>query len=445
MSAAAQVALKGPLSTALGQYLFLGFGTFVIFTGDNGVSKAAREITTIALKLTTGKDLTSLLLGESSLLANSVNNRNHGGGGAPIVIHNIQPSSSDSSSNRNLLNRSGWTGTLLHLTLVSGTCWTAYIIFSQYLPEQIKELLPVTRKYFEGAVTSLGQGIIRVRDALGEQIKALGIKTDALADKANETHNEVLGLKDDIGDVRVNIDDIALAISRCESSLGDAAGRQTYMSRGVRLLVQCVGDLLRPSNPAVAAELEHFATLSTEEMDDDFYYRDGGVNTPLSSRDHRAIENGGGNNRGGRLTYQADPASPNISEIGSVDDNSVIRPMSLPRPRRHPTSSSGSGIVPASTSKIPTSSTTPAGNYSPFATPSGPLQMLRSMNSRSMSSSRQGSCPEDEVPQQRSREVFVGNTSVITNKDNKESELPGLDEVDHLLSVIRRGEVPAGV
>ncbi|KAL7451248.1 hypothetical protein ACHAWC_003073, partial [Mediolabrus comicus] len=318
----------------------------------------------------------------------------------------------------------------IHLTLVSGTCWTAYIIFSQYLPEQIKELLPVTRKYFEGAVTSLGQGIIRVRDALGEQIKMLSNKTDALADKQNETHNEVLGLKDDIGDVRVNIDDIALAISRCESSLGDAAGRQTYMSRGVRLLVQCVGDLLRPSNPAVAAELEHFATLSTEEMDDDFYYRDGG---------------NGGNRRGGEgraITY---PASPNISEIGSVDDNSVIRPMSLPRPRRQPTSS-GSGNIPASTSKIPTTNTTPAGNYSPFATPSGPLQMLRSMNSRSMS--RQGSCPEDEVPvQQRQREVFVGNTSVI-NKDNKESssnELPGLDEVDHLLSVIRRGEVPAGV
>eukprot|EP00577_Skeletonema_sp_RCC1716_P033659 CAMPEP_0113395680 /NCGR_PEP_ID=MMETSP0013_2-20120614/13333_1 /TAXON_ID=2843 ORGANISM="Skeletonema costatum, Strain 1716" /NCGR_SAMPLE_ID=MMETSP0013_2 /ASSEMBLY_ACC=CAM_ASM_000158 /LENGTH=35 /DNA_ID=CAMNT_0000279927 /DNA_START=73 /DNA_END=177 /DNA_ORIENTATION=+ /assembly_acc=CAM_ASM_000158 len=35
MSAAAQVALRGPLSTALGQWAFLGFGTFVIFSGDN--------------------------------------------------------------------------------------------------------------------------------------------------------------------------------------------------------------------------------------------------------------------------------------------------------------------------------------------------------------------------------------------------------------------------
>eukprot|EP00986_Skeletonema_menzelii_P018152 scaffold25742_cov46-Skeletonema_menzelii.AAC.1 len=70
-----------------------------------------------------------------------------------------------------------------------------------------------------------------------------------------------------MGDVRLNIDDIAVAISRCESSLDDAAGRQTYMSRGVRLLVQCVGDLLRNSNPAVADELDHFANLSADELD----------------------------------------------------------------------------------------------------------------------------------------------------------------------------------
>ena len=46
------------------------------------------------------------------------------------------------------------------------------------------------------------------------------------------------------------------------------------MSGGVGLLVQCVGSLLRPGNPAVAAELEPFAPLSTEEMEDDFYYGD---------------------------------------------------------------------------------------------------------------------------------------------------------------------------
>lgn len=403
MSVAAQVALRGPLSTALGQWAFLGFGTFVIFSGDNGMSRAAREIANIALKLTTGKDY-ALLLSEASLAKGLANNNNNQ---APIVIHNIQPS--DGSYNRNLLSRGGWTGTIIHLTLVSGTCWTAYIIFSQFLPEQIKELLPVTRKYFEGAVTSLGQGIIRVRDALGEQIKNLGIKTDKLAEKQDDTHREVLGLKDDIGDVRLNIDDIAVAISRCESSLGDAAGRQTYMSRGVRLLIQCVGDLLRSSNPAVADELDHFANLSSHEMDDDFYYKDGGVNTPLANGNTRAV-----------TTYQP-PLSPNLSEIGSVDEGSV-RPMSLPRPRRqHPQSYARN--TPASTSKATRNYASP----SPFGTPSGPLQMLRTMNSRPMMG-RQGSCPEDEVPQ--------------TNKVN---ELPGLDEVDDLLKVIRRGEVPAGV
>ncbi|KAL7491011.1 hypothetical protein ACHAWT_000499 [Skeletonema menzelii] len=402
---AAQVALRGPLSTALGQWAFLGFGTFVIFSGDNGVSRAAREIAGLALKLTTGKDY-ALLLSEASLAKGLANNNNNQ---APIVIHNIQPSDGNRSNNGNLLSRGGWTGTLIHLTLVSGTCWTAYIIFSQFLPEQIKELLPVTRKYFEGAVTSLGQGIIRVRDALGEQIKNLGIKTDLLAEKQDETHKEVLGLRDDMGDVRLNIDDIAVAISRCESSLDDAAGRQTYMSRGVRLLVQCVGDLLRNSNPAVADELDHFANLSADELDSDFYYKDGGVNTPMA-KGTRAV-----------TTYNP-PLSPNLSEIGSVDDSSAVRPMSLPRPHRQPPQSLRN--VPASTSKAARGFAA----SSPFGTPSGPLQMLKSMNSRSSMMSRQGSCPEDEVPQ-----------------TNKGDGLPGLDEVDNLLKVIRRGEVPAGV
>mmetsp|Transcript_29270 Transcript_29270/g.46011 ORF Transcript_29270/g.46011 Transcript_29270/m.46011 type:complete len:412 (-) Transcript_29270:107-1342(-) len=411
MSAAAQVALRGPLSTALGQWAFLGFGTFVIFTGDNGVSRAAREIAGIALKLTTGKDY-ALLLSEASLAKGLANNNNNQ---APIVIHNIQPSDG-SRSNGNLLSRGGWTGTLIHLTLVSGTCWTAYIIFSQFLPEQIKELLPVTRKYFEGAVTSLGQGIIRVRDALGEQIKNLGIKTDLLAAKQDDTHSEVLGLKDDIGDVRLNIDDIAVAISRCESSLDDAAGRQTYMSRGVRLLVQCVGDIMRNNNnPAIADELDHFANLSADQLDSEFYYKDGGVNTPMA-KETRAV-----------TTYNP-PLSPNLSEIGSINDDSSANrpiPMSLPRPHRQPPQSQA-GNVSASSSKA----TQGFVSSSPFGTPGGPLQMLRKMNSRPVmsSSSRQGSCPEDEVPQ--------------TDKDNG---LPGLDEVDNLLKVIRMGEVPAGV
>ena len=384
----------------MGQWAALGFGTFVIFTGDNGVSKAAREIAAIAIKLTTGKDY-ALLLSEASLAKGLANNNSNNQ--APIVIHNIQPS--DGSRNNNILSRGGWTGTLIHLTLVSGTCWTAYIIFSQFLPEQVKELLPVTRKYFEGAVTSLGQGIIRVRDALGEQIKNLGIKTELLAEKQDDTHNEVLGLKDDIGDVRLNIDDIAVAISRCETSLDDAAGRQTYMSRGVRLLVQCVGDLLRSSNPAVADELDHFANLSANELDNDFYYKDGGVNTPMAKENGRAV-----------TTYHA-PSSPNLSEIGSVDDVSSIRTMSLPRPRREPPQSLPPS-APASTSKA----TQKFVAQSPF----GAFQMLHKMNSRPMS--REESCPEDEVPQ-----------------TNITHDLPGLDEVNNLLNVIRKGEVPAGV
>ena len=130
----------------------------------------------------------------------------------------------------------------------------------------------MTRKFFESAVISLGQGILRVRDALSEQLTILGLKQEELANKQDETHVQVLGIKDDIGDVRLQMDEIGLAITRCESSLTDAAGRQTYMSQGVRLLVQCVGDLMRGSHPSVAAELDQFSRLSSELMDDDFHY-----------------------------------------------------------------------------------------------------------------------------------------------------------------------------
>lgn len=266
--AATQILAKGPLSTALGQWMFLGFGTFVIFTGDNGVSKAAQEIAGVAFRLVTGRDgggfSATSLLREAALGGSGQNNNNlrNGGGGQsqqhPIVIHSV---SSSSDGNKN------WTTTLIQMGIGAGACWGAYILFSNFLPDQIKEMLPVTRKFFESAVTSLGQGILRVRDALSEQIAVLGIKQDELATKQDETNEHVLGIKDDVGDVRLQVDDIAVAISRCENSLTDAEGRQTYMSRGVRLLVQCVGDLLRPSNPGVAEELDQFSRLSAELMD----------------------------------------------------------------------------------------------------------------------------------------------------------------------------------
>ncbi|KAL7534361.1 hypothetical protein ACHAWF_004809, partial [Thalassiosira exigua] len=316
-TAAAHALAKGPLSTALGQWAFLGLGTFVIFTGDNGVSRAAQEVAGIAFRLVTGREasLVGLLTKEAAL--------NHSAGlhqpQAPIVIHTSNPSEGGSNA-----RVGGWTMTIVRLGVASGACWTAYIVFAHCLPDQIKAMLPVTRKFFEEAVTSLGRGILRVRDALSEQIENLSTKQDQLSARQDETHGAVLGLRDDIGEVRLNVDDVAAAISRCESSLTDAAGRQTYMSRGVRLLVRCVGDLLRSSDPGVAAELEKFSRIELMDGDD--------------------FKDRGSPSRGGAGEC---PSSPRLSEIGSTtstartDDHhhhhmgghGYGRAMSLPRPR----------------------------------------------------------------------------------------------------------------
>lgn len=74
------------------------------------------------------------------------------------MIHNISPSNSAVSKD------SGKYGAIIQLSMGAGACWAIYILGAQLLPESIKELLPVTRQFFERSVTSLGKGIIKVRD-----------------------------------------------------------------------------------------------------------------------------------------------------------------------------------------------------------------------------------------------------------------------------------------
>ena len=166
------------------------------------------------------------------------------------------------------------------------------------------------------------------------------------------------------------------------------------MSKGIRLLVQCVGDMMRNSNPSVADELDQFSRLS-EEMDGEFHYRE--------SRDA-----GSTSFKRSKLDY---PSSPKISEIGSVTEIDDVGHLSFNGPSQHHTPRPTTGPITPSPS--------------PFMQSPGPLMGKSSMMSiRSMSSiSRQGSCPENEVP-----------------ASEKESFVP-LDEVDQLLASIRTGAV----
>jgi hypothetical protein len=431
---AAQVLSKGPLSSALGQWMFLGFGTYVIFTGDNGVSRAAQELAAVAFRLATGIGREAVFLRDEAALAGrhhllSQQHHQHPPQ-QPVVIYR---------SDRGGRGGGWWIATIVQVGLGAGACWTAYVLFSNFLPDSVKEMMPVTRRYFESAVTSLGQGILRVRDALSEQITALGIKQDELSEKMDETRDGVLGLRDDLGDVRMHVDDIASAISRCEGSLADAAGRQTYVSRGVSLLVRCVGDLLRHGNPEVAEELDRFGRMSTEMMTegDDFYHR----------------EVGGEQNR---------DRCPSLSEIGSnsscAGEDGRRRSSSLPRPRR-----SSSRPPPPDGATQPSNVVTPrhvaptrgasndggggiVANRSPpppviaaSVTPgtSRVLKMLQSFNGNGAMGgypraqyARSYSSPEDEVPQSNSSS---GNVT----PEGDVSDPVKLEAVDELLRIVR--------
>ena len=259
-------------------------------------------------------------------------------------------------------------------------------------------------------------------------------KQDELSAKQDETQGTVLGIKNDIGDVRLHIDDIATAISRCEGSLTDAAGRQTFMSQGVRLLVQCVGDLLRPSNPNIAEELDQFSRLSCELMEsDDFYYKKD-KNGQLPSRERQQLES----------EY---PSSPNLSEIGSVSSHQQaqhIRPLSLPR---HRMSQSHSIVTPRDPYNAPASTSKIMGSarkmLHSFNNSSSCGDTITTAASSSRSFMRSMTSPlEAEIPLSNYLDSYSSGN--ITPSSDVTDPVK-LDDVDELLRVVRSGVVPAGV
>ena len=255
---ASQVLAKGPLSSALGQWAFVGLGAYAL-AGGEALKDVAGKTATITAQLAAGVPLSTILE------ANSKSSSNNAAAAAaaipaPIVIHT--GGSSSSSDSGKLLTEKPLVF-LVQLTLGAGLCWGSYIIFSNLLPEQIKEMLPVTRKFFDAAITSLGKGILQVKESLGEQILGLSAKQDELAEQQAETHGEVLSVKNDLGEVRFDLTAIADTVERCEASLTTAERRQSYTARGVRLLVRCVGAMM-PGNARLASELDRFAQQGDE-------------------------------------------------------------------------------------------------------------------------------------------------------------------------------------
>jgi hypothetical protein len=114
---ATQLVTKGPLASALSQWLFLGFGTIVIFSGDNAASQAVQNF----LRLVGGNG--AKLLQDASQSRNLMPQQ-------PIVIHNISPATSNSLAEKN------WKGELTKFLLGASAAGAVMSSFRNCFPSR---------------------------------------------------------------------------------------------------------------------------------------------------------------------------------------------------------------------------------------------------------------------------------------------------------------------
>lgn len=176
---------------------------------------------------------------------------------SPIIIH----TGNTTDSNGNTV-----TTTIVKYGCGAGTIWVAYMVASSMLPEWAQEMLPVSRKVFDRAVTNLGKGIINVKDVLSKQILNLMNKQDELSKKQDATHREVVSMHSELGEARQDLLDMSDALGRCEGQLESAERLHLYTSRGVKLLVRCVASVM-PGNDRIMSELLQF-TKDGEKIQD---------------------------------------------------------------------------------------------------------------------------------------------------------------------------------
>lgn len=296
---------KGPLSSALGQWAFVGLGAYAL-AGGEALRDVAGRTAQITAQLAAGVPLSTIVGADAAHRAALA--ATPAAAQTPIVIH----TTSGTNGRGGLADKP--LVLLIQLTIGAGLCWGSYIVFSNFLPEQIKEMLPVTRKFFDAAITSLGKGILQVKETLGEQILGLSNKQDELSQQQEETHSEVLSVRNDLGEVRFDLGQIADTVERCEASLSHAERRQSYTARGVRLLVRCVGAML-PGNARLSQELDRFAQLGEEFQDVD--------EDQLQSNNMQQLDNGGPSLKAieGPQHYPTSTPTQATSRSKSVGDN----------------------------------------------------------------------------------------------------------------------------
>ena len=115
------------------------------------------------------------------------------------------------------------------------------MVLVNVLPDAAKGMLPVTTRHFNRAVTSLGKGVINLKETLMEQVRGLSKKQDDLSERQEETYVEVLNVKDNVSDLKGDLSLVQESLDLCHATLSESERRTSYIARGVQLLTRALG------------------------------------------------------------------------------------------------------------------------------------------------------------------------------------------------------------
>lgn len=254
---------RGPIAYFLqssgSQWIVLGLFGASVFGGSERAREAIQDSVTKAIvdakesgswnaaALSTFRTLSGA--GRNGVDVNASASKSSSQNQAPIVIH------THTTSGR----KGTYTALVVQFTLGAASCWAVYAVLSNtsFLPDAVKEIMPVNRKLFDKAVKSLGEGIIHVRDSLSEQLEQLLSTQKDLQDTQDRTLEDVQKVKDDMTLARDEIGWANDSLRRCENSLESSRDVQDYTGRGVRLLVRCVATLLPSHDRALPDLIEY--------------------------------------------------------------------------------------------------------------------------------------------------------------------------------------------
>eukprot|EP00977_Amphora_coffeiformis_P017129 scaffold5479_cov199-Amphora_coffeaeformis.AAC.68 len=290
----------------------------------------------------------ALLLLQKALLAISSDGADgsHGNQGLrssspqPIVIHAGGPSVVGGGGGG--LGR-GFYYVVLQGSLAVGIVWGSYALLVNVLPEQAKNMLPVTQGTFKQAVVSLGKGLLHVKDTLSAEISNLLAQQTELSHKQDETHEQVLYVQDQVADVHDDIGHMQTSIDDCKAALSSTDKRTTYIAKGIRLVTQGMTAMLPPDDE-LAKELRSFhktdetAVMAPRHRSEDTAQRQRRSTTTMmaappppsdesrasrsSRRSHHSARSLSERRRRGRAANNAE-AMPRNKPVTSYDDMDV--------------------------------------------------------------------------------------------------------------------------